>query len=188
MLIQWFKDRAARKTAAKALYQVALRQSRDPAFYMDLGVADTMDGRFDLACLHVFLMIERLERFGQEGKKLSQALFDVMFRNVDETLREQGVGDLGVPRHMQKMMKAFNGRAHAYHAAIAAQSPAAMELALVRNVYRAEGEAIPQGVFVLTDYALAAYTQLDHYSFDEFMGGHIAFPDHILRKKEAARA
>ena len=84
-----------------------MAQSRDPAFYEALGVADSVDGRFDLISLHTILVIERLEQFGKPGRKLAQTLFDTMFVTMDFTLREMGVGDLGVPKHMQKMMKAF---------------------------------------------------------------------------------
>ncbi len=188
MLMQWLKDRQARKAAAERLYQAALVQSREPVFYEDYGVADTMDGRFDLLCLHVFLLIDRLERFGAKGRKMGQAVFDRMFVNVDLTLREIGIGDLGVPKHMNKMMKAFNGRVHAYHEALAAGEPAALQLAVSRNVFRASGEAIPAGVDAMVDYILETHKMFAHEGLDDFMTGRIRFPVVDMRQRGARRA
>lgn len=102
---------------ARDFYARALGQVQKPFFYEKVGVPDTFDGRFDLLLLHIFVILHRL--MGEsDHKDLSQALFDVMFRDMDQTLREMGIGDMGVPKHMRKMMKAFNGRMHAYEMAI----------------------------------------------------------------------
>ncbi len=185
MFTQWFSQRKARKQAAKALYQAAFDQSRDPAFYEVMGVADTMDGRFDLVSLHVFLLIERLEQFGPVGKKLSQSVFDAMFRSMDLMFREIGVGDLGVPKRMAKMMKAFNGRVHAYHDALHT-TPAALELAVTRNIYRAEGEAIPNGVRSVVDYILRSNAHLSQYDLSDLSAGRVSFPQAVETQRRSA--
>lgn len=185
--LNWFKQRKARKDAAARIYDMAVVQSRTPDFYTRLGVADTIDGRFDLLTLHVYLAMDRLNTLGPEGRALGQALFDRMFRMVDLSLREMGFGDLGIPKHMKKMMKAFNGRAHSYHAALSAANPDALQLALTRNVYRVEGESIPAGVFALTDYALETHATFAQFDLDAFTDGRIWFPA-VARAKEAIRA
>ncbi len=173
MLFQWLKDKKLRRAAASRLYQTTLRQSRDPAFYASWAVSDTMDGRFDVLSLHVALVMERLARFGAPGRKLSQALFDAMFRDIDLTLRETGVGDLGVPKHMARMMKAFNGRAHAYHMAVAAGDRAALRDAIARNIYRTETP--PAQADMMTDYALWLHDVLGAQPLDQFMDGTVHF-------------
>lgn len=176
MLFHWIKRKALRRKQAAGLYQAALAQSRNPAFYDALGVADTMDGRFDLLCLHVFLLIDRLDRFSTEGRKLGQALFDAMFKRMDLDLREMGIGDLGVPKHMQKMMKAFNGRRHVYYTALQNGNTPALELAIARNVFRIEGEAVPSGVEPLADYMERSYEILNAATLEDFQFAHIGFP------------
>ena len=168
------------------MYQAAIAQSRDPAFYAELGVTDTLDGRFDLICLHSFLLMERLEQLGPEGKRLAQAVFDRMFKTMDFTLREIGIGDLGVPKHMAKMMKAFNGRVHVYHTALAEKNPAALELAITRNIFRVEGESIPYGVYPLADYVVRANDKMRSYELNDFLNASIQFPPVLLAKREAA--
>jgi cytochrome b pre-mRNA-processing protein 3 len=116
---------------SRALYHDIAGQARNPVFYAEYGVPDTFDGRFEMLCLHLWLDMRRLKLLGQDKK--AQALFDYAFKVMDQTLREMGVGDLSVPKHMKRMMIAFNGRAHAYEEGLVSKE--AMEEALKRNAY-----------------------------------------------------
>jgi cytochrome b pre-mRNA-processing protein 3 len=106
-------------------------------------VPDTLDGRFDMVSLYAFLLIQRLRREPAPGPALAQAVFDAMFSDMDVNLREMGVGDLSVGRKVRVMWEAFHGRAAAYAAAMNAGDMAALEAALVRNVWR--GNPPPDG-------------------------------------------
>ena len=90
-----------------------MAQAREPLFYRDLDVPDTVDGRFDLLLLHLWLVLRRL-RTAEGGTALSQALFDHFCDDMDANLREMGVGDLTVPKRMQAFGEAFYGRTAAY--------------------------------------------------------------------------
>jgi cytochrome b pre-mRNA-processing protein 3 len=133
------RDRHAR--VGRALYAAAVTAARAPLFYTEIGVADTLDGRFDLIGLHGFLLIRRLGR-EPEGAALAQAVFDAMFADMDASLREMGVGDLSLPARVRAMWEAFHGRAAAYERAFADPDPAALAAALTRNVWRG---AAPEG-------------------------------------------
>jgi cytochrome b pre-mRNA-processing protein 3 len=135
-MLSLFGKRAERKREARALYQRAATQALNPHFYARWGVPDTFDGRFEMLMLHAALVCRRLSLRGKDEAKLAQAFFDVMFRQMDRTLRERGVGDLGIPRHVKRMMRGFKGRATAYDAALrAANDPEMLRQALIRNVY-----------------------------------------------------
>ena len=116
-----------------SLYEAALTQSRQPEFYADMDVPDSVDGRFEMLALHCGLLVFRLRK--HEETKQSQALFDKMFKVMDPMLREMGVGDLSVPKHMKRMMQGFNGRIINYTQAIEKNDKEALKGALVRNVY-----------------------------------------------------
>src|SRR5579885_2019728 len=103
------------KPAAAALYRAVVAQARAPAFYVAYGVPDTLDGRFDLIALHMFLVLHRLKS-DTDASTVSQALFDIMFDDMDRSLREMGVGDLGVGRRVRAMAEALYGRMAAYEA------------------------------------------------------------------------
>ena len=147
-----------------ALYGAIVAQARAPAFYAELGVPDTVLGRFDMVLLHVVLVLRRLRQEGAEGeangaqdrssqRALAQGLFDRFCRDMDHNLREMGISDQGVPRHMQRVGEAFYGRAQVYEAALgAAASEGALTQALARNVYLDTGEGLRAG-------ALARYVR-----------------------------
>lgn len=123
-------------TAAVALYRSIVTQARQPAFYRDHAVPDSLDGRFDMIVLHAFLVMRRLKRIpGPAAQRLSQQLFDLLFADMDSNLREIGVGDLGVGKRVKKMAQAFYGRIEAYEAGLASADPQMLADALRRNLY-----------------------------------------------------
>jgi cytochrome b pre-mRNA-processing protein 3 len=141
-LLAMFRRRPHER-AGFELYGAAVAAARDPWLFAELGVPDTVEGRFDLVSLHVALLIRRLRTDGEAaGPALAQAVFDAMFADMDVNLREMGVSDLAVGKRVRRMWEAFHGRALAYEAALDSADPAALAEALDRNVWR--GEA-PQG-------------------------------------------
>jgi cytochrome b pre-mRNA-processing protein 3 len=97
----------------EVIYGMIVTQAREPAFYRNLGVSDTVNGRFDLLILHLWMVLRRLRSMAG-GAGLAQALFDRFCEDMDGNLREMGVGDLTVPKRMQAFGEAFYGRAAAY--------------------------------------------------------------------------
>ena len=120
------------------LYNAAVAAAREPYFYTDLGVPDTLDGRFDLVGLYVSILIRRLRSIPAPGPAVAQAVFDAMFSDMDINLREMGVGDMTVSKNVRAMWEAFHGRATAYEAALDSDDPEAFEAAVARNVWRGE--------------------------------------------------
>jgi cytochrome b pre-mRNA-processing protein 3 len=118
---------------AEVVYAKAVAAARRPAFYADLGVPDTVDGRFDMIALHAFLVLRALR--AEPAAPFAQAFFDSMFDDMDRNLREMGAGDLGVGRRVKIMAKAFYGRIAAYDQGLASDE-AALGDALRRNLYR----------------------------------------------------
>lgn len=157
------------KIAAKSVYADLLRQSRHPWFYREAGAPDSFDGRFDILLLHVFFVVHHLCHQGASGQAFNQALFDAMFFDMDQTLREMGIGDMGVPKHMRRMMKAFNGRIQAYEAAWQTSDSAFTE-ALRRNVY---GGAAPSSgqLQLLAAYAKGAVMAMEAQEVEVLLAG-----------------
>lgn len=134
-----------RKSAATdhlfAVYAAIVAQSRQPRFYADWGVPDTVTGRFDMISLHLALLFRRLRGESGEARRFSQSLFDLFFRDMDRQLREMGAGDLAVPKKVQKMGSIFYGLLASLDSALTSDDPAAVAAVLLRNVYG--GEAAP---------------------------------------------
>ncbi|MDE2574172.1 MAG: ubiquinol-cytochrome C chaperone [Rhodospirillales bacterium] len=136
MQLLGFLRRNRHERTGYLLYGAAVRAARAPYFYAAIGVPDTLDGRFDLVGLHVYLLIRRLQAAPQPGPLLAQAVFDAMFNDMDVNLREMGVGDLSVGKRVRAMWEAFHGRSAAYQALLDAADLEGLEAALVRNVWR----------------------------------------------------
>ena len=119
-----------------ALYGMIVAQARSPAFYRGYGVPDTVAGRLDMIVLHLVLLLRQLTEARTAGASpTGQRLFDRFCRDIDDNFREMGVGDLAVPKEMQKVAEAFYGRAKAYESALAGDDAAALEAAVARNVF-----------------------------------------------------
>lgn len=128
-----FRRNPVRDAAAHA-YGLVVEQSRRPEFYTVLGVPDTLDGRFEVICLHAFLYLHRLKAERAVAASLGQEFFDTMFADFDRSLREIGTGDLSVGRQVKRMAEAFYGRIRAYEDGLAG-GDAALPSALARNLY-----------------------------------------------------
>jgi len=97
-----------------ALYANIVKRARHPSFYQFGEVNDTFDGRFELLSLHVHIVLRDLRRRGLGREAQGQALFDTFFQDLDQGLRESGVGDMGISKKIRRMAEAFYGRAAAY--------------------------------------------------------------------------
>ncbi len=125
---------------AERLLDAITAEARRPEFYAELGVPDTLDGRFDMMALVATLVFRELQDKG--GAALAQRTTDLMFMAFDDAVRSLGVGDSGVPRRVKAMGKAYLGRALAYDQALAQGDQVALAEAVERNIYRgAPGEA-----------------------------------------------
>jgi cytochrome b pre-mRNA-processing protein 3 len=181
-----FGRKARVERAGFQLYSAAVTAARDPWFYVSLGVPDTLDGRFDMVGLHVWLVIRNLGRHAAPGPDLAQAVFDAMFSDMDVNLREMGVGDLSVGKKNKQMWEAFHGRAAAYAAAMDDAAPGALAEALGRNVWR--GDSTPEAAAWLAGWVRAQDAVLADTDLDALVVGRIAFIPPATEPALAARA
>lgn len=171
MLMRLFR-RSAKEESAAMLYQAAVVQARRPEFYLEAGVPDTLDGRFDLLALHVFLLLHRLRAAGPRAEALAQAVFDLMFADMDQNLRELGVGDLSVGRKVKTMAQALMGRIAAYEPGLV--DPSVLAAALARNLYRGQPVA-DEAVARVVRYVGAAAGDLARQDIDTLLAGQVRF-------------
>jgi cytochrome b pre-mRNA-processing protein 3 len=151
-MLNFFRKSAARKAAGQRLYSVLVTRAREPGFFREFEVPDTVDGRFDLVALHGWLALGHLKG------EAAQALTDAIFVGFDEAMREQGQGDMGLGRKMRQFADAWYGRMKVYDGA---QDEEALAAALSRNLYRNRpGNEIRART--LADYAFAAREYLKY--------------------------
>lgn len=171
MVFGLFRRRAA--DPVPQAYVRLVQQARQPVFYLDLAVPDTVEGRFELIVLHCGLVVARLARAGDEHQDTARRLSEVFFDDMDRTLREMGTGDVSVPRKMKKIAGAFYGRIDAYEAGIKAGADD-LAAALDRNVY---DRAAPEGAAAaLASYVRAAHTSLSDAPPEAFLDNSFIWP------------
>ena len=134
MLGLFRRDDPARSAANQLQAAIAAR-AREAVFYTRFGVADSIDGRFDMFTLHAFIVMQALKEAGSEPA-LGQHLANYIFASFEEALRDLGVTDAGLSRRIKAMANAFYGRLAAYDAA---KSEHDLADVLTRNLYRGEG-------------------------------------------------
>ncbi len=168
-----FRRRSTERSGYE-LYNAVVRAARDPYYYSQLAVPDTLDGRFDMVGLFAFLLIRRLTQADAIAERpgVSQALFDAMFNDMDVNLREMGVGDMSVGKKVRAMWEAFHGRSSAYSDAME-QGPEALAEALERNVWR--GEEASLAAANLARLAYAQYAHLSKLTLADMDGGAVLF-------------
>lgn len=159
---------------ARRLHAAVVAHSRRPEFFLELGVADTVQGRFEVICLHGVLLLRRLRVEGGGGNELGQQFFDVMFADIDGSLRELGVGDLGVGPRVKRMARHFYGRIEAYGAGLDAGESATLEAALGRNLY-AGVPVPPDRLKRIAGYMRQAEAGLAAQPFARLAAGEVAF-------------
>jgi cytochrome b pre-mRNA-processing protein 3 len=186
MILPLFR-RKRRDDSIERLYGAIVAQARQPAFYASLQVPDTVDGRLDMIVLHAVLVLERLDREGEATRGIGQALFDRFCQDMDDNLREMGVGDLAVPKQMQRIAGVFYGRAKAYQAALLAREPAALVETLRRNIYGEDPSAAPHARGV-ADYVQAAVAHLDRQDAAALTAGRLTFPEPTVTADTATPA
>ncbi len=156
-MLTWFRKRSTGHRKAGELYGRVVTQARAPAIYDRHGVADTPEGRYEVLVLHLFLVIERLRGEGQDGaaqgRDLARDLVEVFVEDMDDSLREMGVGDLSVPRKVKKAAAGLYDRTPLYRTALGSKADDSLAEALATSLPAGAGRAVDSA-------ALARYVRL----------------------------
>jgi cytochrome b pre-mRNA-processing protein 3 len=158
---------------AFATYASIVEHARAPDFFLRLDVPDTLDGRFEMIALHMFLVLNRLKAEHDETAEFAQTLFDAMFADLDRGLREMGATDMGVGKRVKEMAKGFYGRIAAYEKGLEGDDETLSE-ALKRNLYGTV-QPRPEAIATLGRYMRAQARALARQPVEAFFDDHIKF-------------
>jgi len=161
-----FGDRRERAALAP-LYAAIVARSRDPFWYREGQVPDTIDGRFDMVAATTALVLLRLEAAGADGRAPSVLLTELFIDDMDSTLRQIGIGDHVVGKHVGRMMGALGGRLAAFRAAREAESH---DEAVRRNVFH-ESPPSEEAVAAVAGRLARFAESLDAEPLDALIGG-----------------
>ena len=162
-----------RKQNANIIYKKIITQSRSKQFYESLGVPDTFDGRFELMVLHTFLVVRRLKD-SKKKLKFGRDIMTLLFDNFDLSLREVGVGDMGIGKKIKLMADSFYGRAFAYEEALK-DNGALLEQTLNRNVFKEDEKNMSKSLKVLADYIRKEAFSIEKISDSDLLEARLTF-------------
>jgi cytochrome b pre-mRNA-processing protein 3 len=186
-MLRWFKQNAEIKRIGHDIYERIVAQARAVPFYRDCGVPDTIEGRFEMVLIHLILVLERLKREGALGQRVGQRVLETLIADMDDAMRQIGIGDMGVPKRVQRVAAAVIERSKAYGLSemppfgTQSNQPDSLETALLEHVFSA-GPASgrtdrPHDAPRLAAYVQGARTALSAASRDDLMTARFAFPD-----------
>jgi cytochrome b pre-mRNA-processing protein 3 len=170
LLSRLFGERRER-AALLPLYRAVVAAGRDPAWFRAGGVPDTLDGRFDVVAALLALVLLRLEAAG--GRRESALLTEAFIDDMDATLREIGIGDFVVGKHVGRMMGALGGRLGAFRAAFGPGG--GLDEAVRRNLFREDppGEA---AVAFVADRLRRFHERLGEARLEQLLAGELPSP------------
>ena len=177
MILERFFRSKPQEEAAWALYRAVVEQAREEPLFLELGIPDSVDGRFESIVLHLVLVLRRLRRDFPKGEDLAGSLQEAFYADMDRSLREMGAGDLGVGKRVQRMAEGFMGRLASYEAALDAlpsEGEGELRAALLRNVYGTlDADSVDPSD--LLGYVLEQAAALDRQDGAELRAGASAF-------------
>lgn len=171
----WPFNRNTRPTEPiDATYNAIVAQSRQPKFYRDWDVPDTVTGRFDMISIHMCLVFRRLRAETGQGNPFTQDLFDLFFNDMDRSLREMGVNDVSIPKRIQKMGNIFYGLVSKMTKAIDNEDKKSLSSVIDRNLF---DEEKPEAATALAGYIFEIAGALDAQAPDDIIAGKLVFGD-----------
>ena len=126
------------ETNLRPLWHRVVEVAREPQWYAKCGIADTVAGRFDAITVVLGLVLLRLEASAAVRSQTAR-LTELFVSDMDGQLRQSGVGDVVMAKHMGKLMSALGGRIDAFRAALTEPDDAALTAAVERNITMIEG-------------------------------------------------
>jgi cytochrome b pre-mRNA-processing protein 3 len=165
-----FADRKQRRPMLAPLYAAIVAEGRDPVWYRDGEVPDTLDGRFAMVAAVTALVLLRLEAEGEAGRVPSVLLTETFVDDMDASLRQIGIGDYVVGKHVGRMMGALGGRLAAFRDA---RDSGGLAGAARRNIFR-EAPPSEAGLALVADRLEQLVRGLDAASLQTLLGGSLA--------------
>jgi len=171
-----FKRKSRPTEPVYAAYNAIVAQSRQPKFYAEWDVPDTVTGRFDMISIHMCMVFRRLRAETGQGNPFTQDLFDLFFNDMDRSLREMGVNDVSIPKRIQKMGNIFYGLVAKMTEAIDNEDKKLLSDVIDRNLFDEEKS---EAATALADYIFDIASTLDVQKSDDITAGKLVFGEKL---------
>ncbi|WP_322989113.1 MULTISPECIES: ubiquinol-cytochrome C chaperone family protein [unclassified Hoeflea] len=175
MIWSLFKRKKANQALVTQQYALITQAARSPVFYEHMGVPDTVMGRFEMIAVHLILYLRRTGTAGVAAQGIAQEIVDAFFEDIDHSIRELGIGDMGVPKRMKKLARMFYGRVKSYGQAIESGDEAVLADALGRNIHPDDADAA-RSMQQLSHWVMQTARALEQTDEDTLASGRLTYP------------
>jgi len=155
------------RESVRPLWHRVIELARDPAFYRDCGVADSVAGRFDMITAVLSVVMVRIEAADLRAE--SALLAELFVEDMDAQLRQFGVNDVVMGKRIGRLMSVLGGRLGAYRGALNAGDQARLTAAVARNVTFAEGADEARGAALVAEKLMKLSERLARASDAEML-------------------
>ena len=177
-MFSWFKERRLRQRTADHIYGAVVAQARQPRFFSHLGVPDTLEGRYEMVLFHHFLILDRLRDEGPTAQAISRELNERFVTDMDDCMRELGVGDITVPKRVKRAAAGLYDRVLEYQNAISEPASDALTKIIQSRVLTPEcSEPLSPAASALADYMCHCRTALADQPLQDILAGTAVFAD-----------
>lgn len=174
-MLKWLTDHPSLARTASELYGRVVTAARQSVFYRDLGVSDTPEGRYEMLVMHLFLALERVNKEGQAGTALAQKVIETFISDMDDCMREMGVGDTVVPKRVKRAAAGFYERALIYRTAFQHADNAALANAL-RDAIAGAGKISDESARKMAEYMRKGAEHMGTLKSADVLKGNVEFP------------
>ena len=164
-------NRSDDRAEVRPLYAAIIAEARKPEWYEQGSVADSIDGRFDMVSAILALVLIRMESLRDDAHAPSSLLTELFVSDMDDQLRELGIGDIVVGKHIGKMMGALGGRLGAYRDVF--EGKAVLKEVLMRNLYRGDAPS-PDALIFVEQLLRDRHAQLGQASLTDLRAGKLS--------------
>ena len=174
-MFDWWRNRRSQVATASEIYGAIVARARNPGFYRRCGVSDTPEGRYELIVLTMSLVLERLRQLPGAAIDLQRLIIEAFVTDMDDCMREMGVGDLTVPKKVKRAAAGLMERMDLYRSALAAADDSAIQAALEANIPAVA--STPGAAALLAISIRADIKQLAGLTRSELSSGKLKFSD-----------
>lgn len=174
-MLSWIRNQAQDHRTALDLYGATVAQARNPEIFGRSGIEDTAEGRTSMLILHMFLVLDRLSQMRVPATRVARLLSETFVTDIDDCLREMGVGDLSVPKKVKRAAQALGERCAAYRSAVE-KGPGSSALASELSATLPGLGTVTGAAEQLAAYVVGARGFLSSLADEDVLAGRIAFP------------
>ncbi len=172
-MFKWLKNQAEKRQNAKNLYMLATSHAGNTEFYSSYQVSDSIEGRYEMLCIHIFLLLERLRHEDKE-KQLSELITELLVKDLELNYFESEIKNLDRADKINQRIGGFYNRSADYQSALRQSRRDLLEQSVTKHVFNDLNNYDERAKY-LANYIFAAHNYLNSIPFRDIESAKFLF-------------